>query len=134
MLPKGELCKELISHLRQEKKLHQNRKGVTEKQGTIPNMISIHEGPVEVADRIILGHWEGDLITGNDHASAIGTIGERTTRTVILVPLKVKDAVSVRKVFSMELKTLPEYMRLSMTYDRGKEMSQYQLFTKEIKM
>lgn len=134
MLPKGELRKELISHLRQEKKLRQNRKGVTEKRGTIPNMISIHERPAEVADRIIPGHWEGDLIMGKDHASAMGTIVERTTRTVILVPLKAKDALSVRKAFAKELKTLPEQMRLSMTYDRGKEMSQHQLFTKETKM
>lgn len=134
MLTKGELRKELISHLWQEKKLRQSRKGVTEKRGTIPNMISIHERPMEVADRIIPGYWEGDLIMGKDHTSAIGTIVERTTRTVILIPLKAKDAVSVRKAFAKEHKTLPEQMRLSMTYDRGKEMSQHQLFTKETKM
>jgi len=97
-------------------------------------MISIHERPAEVADRIIPGHWEGDLIMGKDHASAIGTLVERTTLTVILVPLKAKDALSVRKAFAKELKTLPKQMRLCMTYDRGKEMSQHQLFTKETKM
>ena len=70
-------------------------------------MISIHEGPKEVEDRIIPGHWEGDLIVGKDHKLAIGSIVERTTRTVILVPLKKRDATSVRKTFAKELKTLP---------------------------
>ena len=130
LLPKGELRKELIGYLRQEKKLRTSRKGQNEKRGKIQNMISIHERPAEVADRIIPGHWEGDLIMGKDHKSAIGTIVERTTRTVILVPLKAKDAPAVRKAFARELRTLPQQMRLSMTYDRGKEMSQHELFTK----
>jgi IS30 family transposase len=130
LLPKGELRKELIDHLRQEKKMRKSRKGVTEKRGAIPNMISIHERPEEVKDRIVPGHWEGDLIMGKDHKSAIGTMVERTSRTVILVPLKSKDAVSVRKAFAKEMKTLPQQMRLSMTYDRGKEMAQHELFTK----
>jgi IS30 family transposase len=65
-------------------------------------MISIHERPKEVEDRIIPGHWEGDLLIGKDHKSALGSIVERTTRTVILVPLKGRDVVSVRKAFAKE--------------------------------
>ena len=97
-------------------------------------MISIHERPKEVEDRIIPGHWEGDLIMGKDHKSAIGTIVERTTRTVILVPLKAKDAPSVRKAFAKELKTLPSQITVTLTYDRGTEMSEHKLFTKETNM
>ena len=134
MLPKGELRKELISYLRQKKRLMKNRKLTTDARGKIPYMISIHERPKEVEDRIIPGHWEGDLIMGKDHKSAIGTIVERTTRTVILVPLKTKDAPSVRKAFAKELKTLPSQMTVTLTYDRGKEMSEHKLFTKETNM
>ena len=97
-------------------------------------MISIHERPKEVEDRIIPGHWEGDLIVGKDHKTAMGTIVERTTRTVILVPLKKRDAESVRKAFAKELKSLPKQMTLSMTYDQGKEMSEHKLFTEETNM
>jgi len=134
MLPKGELRKELISYLRQKKRLRKNRKLTTDSRGKIADMISIHERPKEVEDRIIPGHWEGDLIMGKDHKSAIGTIVERTTRTVILVPLKAKDAPSVRKAFAKELKTLPSQMTVTLTYDRGKEMSEHKLFTKETNM
>ena len=97
-------------------------------------MISTHERPKEVEDRIIPGHWEGDLIVGKDHKTAMGTIVERTTRTVILVPLKKRDAESVRKAFAKELKSLPKQMTLSMTYDQGKEMSEHKLFTEETNM
>jgi IS30 family transposase len=134
MLPKGELKKELIGYLRQKKKLRKNRKLSNDSRGKIPDMISIHERPKEVEDRIIPGHWEGDLIMGKDHKSALGTMVERTTRTVILVPLKTKDAKSVRKTFAKELKTLPSQMKRSMTYDRGKEMAEHKLFTKQTKM
>jgi IS30 family transposase len=97
-------------------------------------MVSIRERPAEVADRIIPGHWEGDLIIGANHATALGTLVERTTRTVILVPLKAKDAESVAEAFARELETLPEQMKLTLTYDRGSEMARHKLFTHKTKM
>ena len=131
ILPKGELKKELISYLRQKKRLRKNRKRVTDQRSVIPNMLSIEERPEEVSERIIPGHWEGDLLMGKDHKSALGSLVERTTRTVILVPLKAKDATTVRKSFAKEMKNLPQQMKLSLTYDRGKEMTEHQLFTKQ---
>ncbi len=138
VLPRGSLKKELLSYLRQQKK-YRRRKGknqprTDEKLGSIPEMISIEERPKEVEDRTIPGHWEGDLILGKYKRSALGTIVERTTRTVILVPLVNKDAESVRKAFSREMKKLPKQMKLSLTYDQGKEMSRHKLFTKETKI
>jgi IS30 family transposase len=135
LLPKGSLKKELIRYLRQHKKKRKSRpQASNDRRGSIPNMISIEERPAEVAHRSVPGHWEGDLLMGKRHASALGSVVERTTRTVILVPLKAKDAASVRKSFARELKTLPKQMRLSMTYDRGKEMAEHELFTKSTKM
>jgi IS30 family transposase len=98
-------------------------------------MLSIEERPKEVANRSIPGHWEGDiLIGGRKKQSALGTLVERTTRTVILVPLKNKKAEEVRKAFAKEVKKLPSQMRLTLTYDQGREMAQHKLFTKETKM
>ena len=97
-------------------------------------MVSIHERPKEVESRTVPGHWESDLIIGKDHASAIGTLVERTTRTTILVPLKAKDAPTVRKAFARTVKKLPKETFLSMTHDRGSEMSEHELFTKETRV
>lgn len=135
VLPRGSLKNELLSYLRQQKK-YRRRKGKhqprnNEKRGQIPAMISIEERPKEVEDRTVPGHWEGDLIMGKWKRSALGALVERTTRTVILVPLVNKDTQSVRKAFAGEMKKLPVQMKLSLTYDQGKEMSEHKLFTKD---
>ena len=131
VLPRGELKKELMKHLRQERQLRRKRGKMHPKRGHIQDMVSIKERPEEVADRSIPGHWEGDLIVGKGRQSALGTLVERTTRTTILVSLKEKDAYAVRKAFAKETKSLPKQMKLSFTYDRGKEMAEHKLFTKE---
>lgn len=135
-LPKGALKKELLSYLRRKRKRRHRRKS-TEKplvERKIEAMISIEERPAEVADRTIPGHWEGDLIVGKNRQSYLGTLVERTTRTVVLVPLKNKSAEEVRKAFAKEAKKLPSHMRLSLTYDQGREMAQHKLFTRETQM
>lgn len=134
VLARGSLNKELLLYLRQRRKCRRKRGSAHYQKAVIPNMVSIKERPPEVADRTIPGHWEGDLVMGKSHKSAIGTLVERTTRTVILVPLKQKDAASVRKAFARELKYLPRQMKLTLTYDRGKEMTEHELFTKQTKI
>ena len=123
VLPRGELKKELLSCLRQNRKhRHTQRRGVLASR-KIEDMLSIEERPGEVEDRIIPGHWEGDLIVGRYNQSALGTLVERTTRTTILIPVKSKSAEDVAKAFAKEVKKLPEQMKLTMTYDQGREMA-----------
>lgn len=133
-LPRGELKKELMKGLRQERKMRQPRKYAHYRRQKIQDIISISERPKEVEDRIIPGHWEGDLIIGKNHKSALGTLVERTTRLTLLVPLKEKDAFAVRKAFTREYKKIPKQFKKTLTYDRGSEMSQHKLFTKETKI
>jgi IS30 family transposase len=129
VLPRGELRKELISYLRQGRRGRQRRKRDTDERGKIPNMVSIHERPKEVEGRTVPGHWESDLLVGKKNLSAIGTLVERTTRTTILVPLKAKDAETVRKTFARTVKRLPKEVFRSVTHDRGSEMYEHELFT-----
>ncbi len=129
VLPRGELKKELLSCLRQNRKhRHKQRRGILASR-KIENMLSIEERPIEVADRIIPGHWEGDLIVGRYNKSALGTLVERTTRTTLLIPVKSKGAEDVARAFAKEVKKLPKQMKLTMTYDQGREMAQHKLFT-----
>jgi IS30 family transposase len=82
-----------------------------------------------VADRTIPGHWEGDLILGKHQRTALGTLVEYTTRYTILVPLKAKDATSVRNAYAKELRSLPGEITKTLTCDQGKEMSEHKQFT-----
>jgi transposase, IS30 family len=131
---KTELKKQLISELRQKRKYRGNVRRGTDKRTTIQDPVRIDERPEEVKGRLIPGHWEGDLIMGKERASAIGTLVERTTRTIIIVPLKARDATTVRKAFEKEFKSIPEQMKKTMTYDNGTEMAQHKLFTKNTKI
>lgn len=129
VLPRGSLKKELLACLRQNRKRrHAQRRGARGTQN-IKDMLSIEERPVEVLDRTIPGHWEGDLIMGKNNRSALGTLVERTTRTTILVPVPNKQAEVVAKAFAKETKKLPRQMKLSLTYDQGREMAAHKLFT-----
>lgn len=134
VLPRGSLRKELLAALRQERKYRRKaggRKGTgAETRGKIAGMISIEERPAEVADRIVPGHWEGDLVVGRRNGSAVGTLVERTTRYLLLVPLRRRhDARNIKVAFARALRGLPSEMKKTLTYDCGKEMSQHGKFT-----
>ena len=131
VLPRGELKREIASCLRRghENRYKNNRS--RRKTGAIQDYLSIEERPKEVADRIVPGHWEGDMLMGGRHASAIGTLVERTTRMTFLVKLENKYARNVRKAFAEEFRLLPKGLKKTLTYDQGHEMAEHKLFTKE---
>ena len=134
-LPRGSLRKELIKCLRQERKLRHNRKNSHARRGAIQDAISIEERPAEVKDRVVPGHWEGDLIMGSTRSNtAMGTLVERTTRYLLLIPLEKHDAYTVRTEFAKAVKNIPKHLKKTLTYDRGSEMSQHKLFTQDTKI
>ena len=130
--PRGELRKLFTGFLRSQRKLRKDRSNVHSRRGGIPDATSISERPKEVESREVPGHWEGDLIIGKNHKSALGTLVERTTRYLILVPIPgKKDAKSVREAFAEVLNEIDPSVRLSMTYDRGLEMAEHKILTEE---
>ncbi len=126
---RGELRKELARCLRTGRKKRKAR-GRLETRGTIPDMVMISERPPEVADRAVPGHWEGDLIFGANNRSAIGTLVERTTRLTLLLHLpNDRTPETVRKTMAKAIRTLPEAIRRSITWDQGKEIAEHARFT-----
>lgn len=134
VLPRGQLRKDLLELLRQSHKKRRPRARGNDRRGSIPDMVSIHDRPAEIETRLVPGHWEGDLIIGAGNGSAIGTIVERMTRYLILVKMDGRDATSACKAFTRRMRTIPEDLRKSLTYDRGKEMAEHKKPAKNLKL
>ena len=124
----------LIQNLPQSRTYRGNHNRGTNRKATIKDQVRIDKRPNELNDRIIPGHWEGDLVLGKNRESAIGTLVERTTRTLIIVPLKAKDSLSVRLAFQKAYKNIPKFLKKTLTYDNGTEMAQHLTFTLNTKI
>jgi IS30 family transposase len=127
---RGVLKKELIQHLRSERRLRRSRQSRVSghRSGQIVDAISIRERPAEIEDRAIPGHWEGDLIGGTRN-SHIATLVERHSRFTALVKVPSKDTATVVAALSRHVRKLPAALRRSLTWDRGLEMAKHKTFT-----
>lgn len=134
LIPRGELRRQLISQLRQGRQGRRPRTRGVDRRGQIPNMTSIHERPAEVDQRLVPGHWEGDLIKGARNASAVGTMVERTSRLVLLTRLEDASASAVLEGFTRRFRRVPEPLRRSLTYDRGKEMAAHETLAERMRI
>jgi IS30 family transposase len=127
---RGALKKELLQHLRSERtirrSIHSSQHG--DGRGKIANAISISERPASAEGRAVPGHWEGDLIAGSNN-SYIATLVERHTRYVMLMKVADRKTASVVPALIKQAKKLPRELYKSLTWDRGKEMSDHQQFT-----
>ena len=120
---RGALRRELAACLRTGRALRRPRQAAS-RGGKIKDMVMISDRPAEAADRAVPGHWEGDLITGKNNKSAIGTLVERSTRFVLLLHLPAShDAAAVAAAMTAAMATLPAQLRRSLTWDQGKEMA-----------
>jgi IS30 family transposase len=126
---RGALRKELSRCLRTGRAQRRPR-GRSNGSGQLLDMVLISERPAEVEDRAVPGHWEGDLIIGRASKSAIGTLVERQSRFVMLVDLSAgRLAEQVKEALALKIRDLPDQLRRSLTWDRGKEMAEHVRFT-----
>ncbi|WP_370011332.1 IS30 family transposase [Nocardia cyriacigeorgica] len=128
---RGGLKRELVAALRTGRTRRKTRRAPDRRTSRFADkMIMISDRPAEVADRAVPGHWEGDLIIGAGHKSAIGTLVERSTRYTMLVHLPGgHDAESVRDGLIRTIADLPAHLRGSLTWDQGAEMARHRQFT-----
>ena len=124
---RGALRRDLTTCLRTGRALRRPGRQAGKRRNQIPDMINITARPAEADDRAVPGHWEGDLIIGKNNRTAIGTLVERTTGYTMLVhlpdgykPEQVRDALTEK------IKTIPEILRASLTWDQGIEMRDWQ--------
>ena len=120
---RGALRRDLTTRLRTGRAVRKPRRTPGERRGRIPDMVNIAERPPEVEDRSVPGHWEGDLITGTENKSAIGTLVERMTGYTLLLHLPGNHgADAVQEAMVAEMSRLPENLRQTLTWDQGIEM------------
>ena len=138
---KGELRKELAACLRSGRAQRMPRARAQRRavdaygRGKIPGMVMIAERPAEVEDRAVCGHWEGDLIIGKHGESQIGTLVERSSRFVILLHLpERRDAATVATEMIRQMGRVPDHLRLSVTWDQGKELSDHARVARELEL
>jgi IS30 family transposase len=146
---RGALKRELVACLRTGRALRVPRARSRQKPwGHVTAEVMISERPAEVEDRAVPGHWEGDLLIGLER-SAIGTLVERTTRFTMLIHLPREEgyrigartkngpalagygAVTMKNALASAMTSLPEQLRRSLTWDRGKELSAHAAFKVE---
>jgi IS30 family transposase len=128
-LPRGELKRELIGHLRQGRQTRRPRSRGKDRRGFVTDDIKIAQRPAEIEGRLIPGHWEGDLIKGAANRSAVGTLVERTSRIVMLARMDGLDANTTCCAFERAFENIPEPLRKTLTYDRGTEMARHAQLT-----
>ena len=146
---RGALKREMVSCLRTGRALRVPRARAQAKAWAhVSEEVMISSRPPDVEDRAVPGHWEGDLIIGLGR-SAIGTLVERSSRFTKLVHLpreagcglipRTKNgpalagygAITMTNALKRTVTTLPTQLWSSLTWDRGKEMSDHARFTIE---
>jgi IS30 family transposase len=146
---RGALKRELVTCLRTGRALREPRaRSQNKPEGHVTADVVLSERPAEADDRAVPGHWEGDLIIGTGR-SAIGTLVERSSRATLLIHLPrlqgwgdkpyVKNgpslggygATAMNAALTASITKLPEQLRKTLTWDRGKELSGHALFALE---
>jgi IS30 family transposase len=144
---RGALRRELVACLRTGRALRVPRsRAQRQAWAHVNEAVMISERPAEAEDRAVPGHWEGDLLIGLER-SAVGTLVERSTRFTMLIPLPREEgygtiartkngpalagygAVTMKNALAAAIGTLPDQLRRSVTWDRGKELSEHAQFT-----
>ena len=126
---RGVLKQELTAHLRRGHSLRRRRgRTTTARAGAIVDGVSIASRPPEIEARAVPGHWEGDLLAGDQH-SQIATLVERASRFVVLVRLPGKASARVVDALIDAVQRLPAGLMRSLTWDRGSELAQHRRFT-----
>lgn len=90
-------------------------------KGALRERISIDLRPIEVEDRRVPGHWEGDSVVSRQSSTRLNTLVERTSGLVCIS--KVQDGTSraTTQAVIRRLCRIPKRLRKTLTVDNGFE-------------
>ena len=128
-MPRGAWRTAVIGWLRVGHATRRPRARGKDRRGRIPDRVSIHDRPPEIEERLVPGHWAGDLIKRAQTRSAVGT---RVARTTVFTGLSRMDNASAEAALSgcsPVRKRIEAPRRLSLTYDQGRAMTAHHRLT-----
>jgi transposase, IS30 family len=126
--PKGELRRQLRTGRTTRK--HRNTRQPRTGPGHIVGAVSIHDRPADIEERLIPGHYEGDLVVGPlGTTAAIGTLVERTSGhlTGFHLPLDRTSRATIAGLTTAVNRT--GWPMSTLTWDRGQEMAGHAKFS-----
>jgi transposase, IS30 family len=125
-MPRGHLRSSVLKLMRRHHHARRQQRGNKGPQKPpIPEMVLIDQRPSDAEQRLIPGHWEGDLIIGKANRSQIGVLVDRKTLFLALVKLDSTRADHVPPAFAQILNRFDSQLRRSLTFDQGSEMRHY---------
>lgn len=97
----------------------------------IPDRVSIHDRPQEVADRTTYGHWETDTLNGGRRQAAVSVQSERLSKLVRLHKLDNHSAEETLDALRASVESLPSWLFKTMTFDNGGEGAKHTVLRDE---
>ena len=116
----------LYKHLRRRGRRYRRRRF---SRSPIPNRVSIEERPDSVARKERIGDWEGDLIVGKRHQSAMLTLVERKTKYTLVMKLAAnKNPKALSLALIKEMKNFKDIFH-TLTLDNGFEFAAHEMIS-----
>lgn len=113
-------------HRRRRCRKHRHRGPAPAKASPLGEFNLIADRPAIAAERIEVGHLEGDLIIGARNRSAIVTVFDRASRYCWLADMpNGYDADATLAALVELLERIPEPLRRTLTWDQGREMARH---------
>lgn len=115
----------LYKNLRRCGKKYNKRGGKLAGRGLIPDRVGIEMRPLEVADKLRVGDFEGDTIVGANHRGAIISLVDRKTKLILLRLISSPKAEETAQGMIDALTSLRGPLH-TLTTDNGKEFSKHE--------
>ena len=119
-------CEDLRPYLARRRK-RRMRKGMRRAyridKGPLP---SIEMRPAVVEQRSRIGDWEDDCIVSGTSSDRLKTINERVSGLVMIARVKDVTIEETNRAVTERLGIIPEYLRVTLTRDRGSENLGYE--------
>lgn len=112
-------------HLQRRRRRHRNQPHRSSWAHSLGSFTPIHDRPAIALERVEIGHFEGDLITGAYNRSAKITLFDRASRRLWLRSTASKSADDAFDALVALLDEIPIEHRRTLTWDQGSELARH---------